>query len=130
MTPTSSLPHLDTSPRVIPESTKSSDKRGVLMTGVRLSFRLDEELADVLGELGSRAKLDRSSTLRELIRQAGARHELWPPPALTEREVLALLEERARAGSVTATIALLRKLDRGPASPAASEFDELDGLDG
>ena len=97
------------------------------MSGVRLTFRLDDELADVLNELADRAGLDRSSTMRELIRQAGAREVLWPPPTLTEREVVALLEEKARAGSVTAILTLLRRLDREPADPARSEFDELDG---
>ena len=97
------------------------------MDGKRLSFRLDGELLDVLEELANRARLDRSSTLRELIRQAGARNELWPPPALTEREVVALLEEKARAGSVTATIVLLRRLEREPAEP--NPMSELDALD-
>jgi hypothetical protein len=84
------------------------------VNGKRLSFRLDAELLDVLEELARRARLDRSSALRELIRRAGARHELWPPPPLTEPELLALLEERSRAGSVTATVTLLRRLDREP----------------
>jgi hypothetical protein len=85
----------------------------------------------VLGELGNRAGLDRSSTLRSLIRQAGARSELWPPPAMTEREVIGLLEERARGGSVTATIELLRQLHRGSGpQPPAAEFDELDAMVG
>ena len=98
------------------------------MTGKRLSFRLDGELLDVLEELARRARLDRSTALRELIRQAGARHELWPPLPLTEPELVALLEERARAGSVTAAVTLLRRADREPSPTAPSEFDELDAL--
>ena len=94
--------------------------------GKRLSFRLDGELLDLLEELGRRAGLDRSTTLRELIRQAGARHELWPPAPLTEPELVALLEERARQGSVTATVTLLRRVDREPPAAEPSEFDELD----
>jgi len=97
------------------------------MDGKRLSFRLDAELLDVLEELARRARLDRSTTMRELIRQAGARNELWPPPPLTEREVVALLEEKARAGSVTATIVLLRRLDREPTG--SGEMSDLDALD-
>ena len=97
--------------------------------GKRLSLRLDEELLDVLEELARRARLDRSTTVRELIRGAGARHELWPPPALTEPELRALLEERARGGSVTATVTLLRRLDREPRPAERSEFDELDDFE-
>lgn len=82
----------------------------------------------MLEELARRARLDRSTALRELIRHAGARHELWPPPPLTEPELVALLEERSRAGSVTATIALLRRVDREPAARERSEFDALDGF--
>jgi predicted transcriptional regulator len=97
------------------------------MEGKRLSFRLNDDLADVLAELATRARLDRSTTMRELIRQAGSRHELWPPPALTEAEVVALLEEKARAGSVTATVVLLRRLQREPRPEDVwSELDRLD----
>ena len=96
------------------------------MTGKRLSFRLDADLLDVLEELARRARLERSTTLRDLIRQAGARHELWPPPSLTECELVALLEERARAGSVSAVVTLLRRADRQSPPREASEFDELD----
>ena len=94
--------------------------------GKRFSFRLDGELLDVLEELAGRARLDRSSTLRELIRRAGGPGGLWPPPALTEPEVVALLEEKARAGSVTATVVLLRRYERQPPEPELSELDELD----
>jgi predicted transcriptional regulator len=99
------------------------------MDGKRLTFRLNGDLFDVLEELARRARLDRSTTLRELIRQAGARNELWPPPALTELEVVALLAEKARGGSVTATVVLLRRLQREPPPrDGVSELDELDAV--
>lgn len=96
------------------------------MGGIRVTFRLDDELADVLRELSNRANLNLSSTMRELVRQAGARNELWPPPMLTERELTALLAERARGGSVTATVTLLKRLDRHPPEPEEDPFAFLD----
>ena len=66
------------------------------MSGIRVTIRLTDDASGRAPRTRQPCRSNQSTTLRELIRRAGAGEGLWPPPPPTERELLALIEERAR----------------------------------
>ena len=90
------------------------------MSGDRVSVRLSRSLLEHLDELAGARRVSRSELLRRLLSEAAP---LVAGELPTERELLALTAERARAGNVSAIKLLLDRQARRDPAEAAFEAD-------
>ncbi len=94
---------------------------------VHISLRLMSDQLDRLHKVAEARGLSRSHALRRLIDEASLTPDERSRLPDTD-ELLALLIERARAGNVAASRALLDRMERNAdVDRERSEFDELDG---
>lgn len=87
-----------------------------MIAGDRVSVRLSPSLLDRLDELAAARRLSRSAMLRALVAEAAPSVADEIP---SERELLAITAERARAGNVSAIKLLLARDARRDPDEAA-----------
>jgi Ribbon-helix-helix protein, copG family len=93
------------------------------MRGVVVHTRLSAADVEALDKLATERRASRSSLIREMVRQGLD----VPAPALPDKsELLALLGERARAGSITAIELLLKRTSPVATRPTVDAFAGVD----